>query len=156
MIKYERKRMWTVPSSGDPLFDLWVLMRRAYHAFFKARQRELGQYGLSSQKSAVLFLAQHLDNKSTPAEIARHMILEAHSVSALLSRMEEEGLVLKVKDLPRKNMTRIVLTETGRQAYDQTKIRESIHRILSVLSEEEREQLESFLKRIRDRALKEI
>ena len=66
--------------------------------------------------------------------------------------MEKQGLVRKVKDLDRKNLVRVVLTEKGREAYYHSTKRESIHQIMSFLSEEERQQLRHCLQTLRDKA----
>ena len=47
------------------------------------------------------------------------------------------------------------MTEKGKQAYFQSLKRESLHNIMSCLSEAEREQLMPCLLRIRDKGLKE-
>jgi len=142
--------------TGDTTYNLWLLLRRATHAALRARERELRQYGISSANSGVLFLVQELGRKATPAEISRQLFREPHSVSGLLSRMEKDGLVRRVKDLRKKNMVRVVLTEKGRKVYEQAKKRGSVHSILSVLSEEERRQLTLCLTKIREKALKEF
>ncbi len=143
-------------SSKDQDYDVWVLLRRTSHVVLKARGKELSQYGISAVKSALMLLVQTLGDKATPAEISRHLLREPHSVSGLLSRMERDGLVEKTKDLPKKNLIRITLTDKGRQAYYQSIKRESIHKIMSVLSGEEHQQLMLLLKRIRDKALQEL
>jgi DNA-binding MarR family transcriptional regulator len=56
----------------------------------------------------------------------------------------------------KKTLQEITLTEKGKEAYRQSLKRESIHEILSCLSEEEREQLWSILKKLRDRALERL
>ena len=70
--------------------------------------------------------------------------------------MEKDGLVERVKDLDRKNLVRISITEKGHQAYRESTRREPIHRILLSLSEDERRQLKSLLLKLRDTALEEI
>jgi len=70
--------------------------------------------------------------------------------------MEKQGLVRRVRDLDRKNQVRIVITEKGQQAYNQSTRRKSIQRIMSALSDEERQQLKSFLQTLKDRALDEL
>jgi len=70
--------------------------------------------------------------------------------------MEKEGLIRKVKDLDRKNLIRVVVTEKGQRAYEQSTKREVIHRIMSSLSEEERQQLSSCLQKLRSKALAEF
>ena len=75
---------------------------------------------------------------------------------SILSRMEKQGLVKKVKDLDRKNLVRVCLTDKGRQVYHEAVKRETIVKILSCLSETEGQQLASSLKRLRDKALKDL
>ena len=70
--------------------------------------------------------------------------------------MERKGLVRKVKDLRRKNLVRVVLTEKGHKAYKRAIKRELVHRVLSVLSEEEHQQLRACLQKLRDKAFEEI
>ncbi len=142
--------------SVDPDYALWILLRRTSHVVWKVRERELGQYGLSAVKTGVLRIVQVIGRKATPAEISRYLLREDHSVSGLLSRMEKEGLVTKVKDLDKKNRVRIVLTEKGHKAYYQAMKGGSIHNIMSALSDEERQQFMSCLEKIRDKAFKEL
>ncbi len=122
----------------------------------KARWEELAQYNVPPVQAAVLFIIQAIGYRATPAEISRWFFRQSHSVSELLSRMEKGGLVRKVKDLDRKNLVRVELTEKGRETYHQSMKRVSIHNIMSSLSEEEHQQLRSCLQKLRDKALKEI
>lgn len=136
--------------------DLWSLLTQTRDAMFKARQKELDQYKISAATSIALGVIQSIGNRATPAEISRRLFREPHSTSGLLNRMEKKGLIEKVKDLERKNMIRVVITEKGYEAYYQSMRQESIHMIISSLSEEERQQLRSFLRTVRDEALKVI
>ena len=148
------RRVMTNSSSVDKDFTLWVLLRQAKDMVFKATQKQLSQYGISPEQAGVLSIVQFLDNKATPAEISRWLLRESHTVSGILSRMEKKGLIRKTKDLDRKNLVRVTLTEKGQQAYLQSTKIESIGQIMSCLSEEERQQLSSCLKILRERALK--
>lgn len=140
----------------DGEFRLWVLLRQVAHTTLVARDRELNQYGITTIQAAVLHTIQLIGNKATPAEIARRILRERHSVSGLLIRMEKDGLVRKVKDLDRKNLIRVAITEKGQQAYDQSTKRKSIHKIMSSLSEEERQQQRSCLEKLGNKALREL
>ncbi len=146
----------TNSSSVDKDFTLWVLLKQAKDMVFKATQKELRQYGITPEEAAVLSVVQFLDNKATPAEISRWLLRESHTVSGILSRMEKKGLIRKTKDLDRKNLVRVTLTDKGQQAYYQSTKIESIGKIMSCLSEEECQKLISCLKTLRDRALKEL
>jgi DNA-binding MarR family transcriptional regulator len=143
-------------SCRDQAGDLWMLLAQTRDVIFKARQKELGRYGTSATRSTALFAIQAIGDKATPAQISRLLFREPHSVSELLSRMEKEGLVSKTKDLDKKNLVRVELTERGAEAYYQSLKYGSIHKIMSALSEEECQQLMSCLKTLRDEALKEL
>ena len=142
--------------SVDEEYSLWVLLSQAADATAKARQKELDRYGISTVEAAVLFTIQAIGDTATPAEISRWLLRESHTVSELLSRMEKDGLVSKTKDLDRKNLVRVTITEKGREAYDHSTKWNSVRRLMSSLSEGERRQLRSYLERVRDRALKEL
>ena len=140
----------------DPDIKLWVLINQARAAMFAVEEKELRQYGISAMRAAVLFVVQLTDNKATPAEISRWLLRRSHSVSGLLQRMETDGLIKKVNDLDRRNVKRVVITEKGQQIYKQLKNRKVIRRIISSLSEEQHQQLTLYLKKLRDRSLKEL
>ncbi len=139
--------------STDQDYRLWVLLNQVRDAVLRARQKELNQYNISASQAAVLLVIEAIGPKATPAEISRRVFRKPHSVSGILSRMEKKGLVRRLKDLDRKNLTRVVFTEKGREAYYQSTKRESIRQIMSSLPEEERKQLTSSLETLRDKAL---
>jgi len=56
----------------------------------------------------------------------------------------------------RKNLVRVSITEKGQQAYDKSTRRKPIYKIISSLSEEERQQLRSCLEKLRNKAFKEL
>ncbi len=65
-------------STTDRDYNLWVLLHQAKDAVFKARQKELSQYGISAMEAAALFIIQAIGNKPTPAEISRWIFREHH------------------------------------------------------------------------------
>ena len=140
----------------DQDYKLWGLLHQVKHAIARARGRELSRYGITNTKAAALFVIQAIGHQATPSEISRWLFREPHSVSNLLSRMEKEGLITKANDLDRKNLIRVALTDKGHQLYNQSAKRESIHWIMSSLSDEERRQLLSFLTTLRRRALQKL
>ena len=143
-------------SDVDRDYNLWVLLHQVSDIIFNAREEELRQYGVPAMQAEVLFVIQAIGDETMPAQIARWLLRRPHSVSGILDRMEKAGLVRKTKDLHRKNLVRVTITEKGQQAYNQALERKSIQRIMTSLSEEERQQLWSCLKTLRDKGLKEI
>ena len=145
------------PSSvSDPDYNLWVSLARTREALYKARKKELAQYSIPPRQAAVLPVVEAIGHEATPAELSRWLARESHSVSELLNRMEKQGLLRKIKDLDRKNQVRVELTQKGREAYHQVMKRESIHNIMSVLSEEQRQKLMSYLQLLGNAAMKEL
>jgi DNA-binding MarR family transcriptional regulator len=70
--------------------------------------------------------------------------------------MARRGLVKKVKDLDRKNLVRVVMTEKGKKTYDLSTKRGPIHRIMNTLDKEEKEVFKGYLQRLLEKARKEI
>jgi len=142
--------------SVNQYYDLWNLLSEVRDAIVRTREMEASQFGISAPQTQVLFFVQAIDGPVTPAQLSRLLFRQSQSVSGLLTRMEKQGLVKRVKDLDRRNQVRIVMTEKGRQAYNQSTQRNSIQRIMSSLSKEERRQLKSYLQTLKDKALKEL
>ena len=140
--------------SADRDYNLWVLLRQTRDAMIKAREKELEKFDISSIQAAVLFTIQSIGPEATPAEISRRLVREPHSVSGLLSRMEKQGIIRRTKDLPKRNMVRVEMTEKGQEAYQQSTQRLMMHQIMSALSEEEQKHLWDSLEKLRDRAMK--
>ena len=143
-------------SSVDEDYNLWVLLHQTTDAALRARQKELDQFDISVIEVGVLLVIQAIGEKATPSEISRRIFREPHTVSALLNRMEKKGLVRMTQDLDRKNLVRVSITQKGHQAYDKSTGRKSIYKIISSLSEEERQQLRSCLEKLRTKAFKEL
>ena len=81
------------PSFGEKDFYLWVLVYQVQDAIFKARGKELSQYGVTARETATMHAIHSMGGKATPAEISRWTFREHHTVTALLGRMEKKGLV---------------------------------------------------------------
>ena len=140
----------------DKDYEMWWTILHMRRTMRKVRAKELFRYRITPEEAAVLFVVQAAGPRVTPAEISRWILREPHSTFGLLQRMEKKGLVRKAKDLERKNLVRVLLTEKGREAYAKSDERISIHKVMSSLSEEEQEQLRTLLDRLWSRALEEL
>ncbi len=137
-------------------YELWWLILQTRRSMRRLREKELFQYGITPERAGVLYAVHVIGERATPAEISRFLLREPHSVSDLLHRMEAEGLVKKLKDLDRKNLIRVVLTDKGRKVCKQTAKRDSIHEVISSLSEEEQKLLRALLEKLCEKTLKEL
>jgi DNA-binding MarR family transcriptional regulator len=107
------------PTRTEPVRDqdreLWGITQQATQAMLRARDAELRPIGITSAQAAILYFVKVIEDPVTPAMLSRWLVREPHTVSAILSRMEKHGLVNRAKDLPRKNIVRVTLTERGRK-----------------------------------------
>ena len=142
--------------NDDPLYKLWVMLTQTRNATIKAREQELRALGISGTESFILFVIWSMGNKATPAEISRIVLRRPHTVSEFLSRMQNKGLVKKSRNPDNRSMVTLSLTRKGLQVYRQASKRQSVHRMLSVLPDEDRDRLMSYLQIIRAKALQEI
>ncbi len=140
----------------DEDFKTWVILARTRDALLRNRMKELHEYNITTRQSTVLVVLEQLGEKATPAEISRWVFREPHTISDFLKRMERDGLIRRVKDLKRKNMIRVEITEKGREAAHNAMKMEAIHRIMPVLTEAEHRQLRASLEKLWNRALEEL
>jgi DNA-binding MarR family transcriptional regulator len=139
----------------DEYYRLWLLLAETRSAVFKARHKKYGQY-LHPNQAAALVVIWAYDGQATPATLSRYLFLEPHSVSELVIRMEKKGMVTRSKDKQRGNVVRVSITEKGCEICSQVVQTDFIHRIMSSLSAEQREQLRSALTNILEESLKEL
>lgn len=141
--------------SEDKLYSLYIMLDTTRNAMIRARRKELRKYHLENRQAAVLYFSFEANGKITPSKIAKWLVLEPHSISELVSRMEKKGLVKIIKHDDSHYYERIKLTKKGLDACVNVKKRESIHKIMSCLTDEERDQLKSILIKIKAKALEE-
>ena len=141
--------------SQDEYFMLWVLIAQTKDAILKARERDYARFGISNERRAVLWDIQNNGGCSTPAEIARNLFRELHSVTELLKRMEKDGLIATSRASGRSKVE-VRLTDKGHDILSQSLHNETDTRIFSVLNKKEREHLASCLWKLRSKALQDL
>ena len=140
-------------TTGD---NLWLLLARTQHIVSKIRHKELRQCGVTINESGVLLTILRLKRPATPAAISQELHWEPHTVSELLKVMEKKGTIRKVRDLDRKNLIRVEITDKGIEAYHKSAQRKSTRRVMSVLTKEEQGQLWTLLAKVRDKGLEQL
>ena len=138
------------------MYNLWVLMAQTRHLTYQVRSKSLQSLGITPRQAAVLHIIPLIGEKATPAEISRWVGRESHTVSSNLNTMEKQGLIKKTKNLEKKNLIRISLTEKGRKIAAQSMKSDFLQRLFGDLSEEERRQFRKILEKIQDTAVEEL
>jgi DNA-binding MarR family transcriptional regulator len=137
-------------------YDLIRLLNHTTETIFRARQKELQQYNISTSRGAVLFITKALGEKATISEISRWLLRKPHTISEIVNRMEKRGLLKKSKAPNQKTIIKVELMPKGLDIYQKSKKRQSFQNILSCLSLDERQQMISYLHRLKDAAVKEL
>jgi DNA-binding MarR family transcriptional regulator len=132
------------------------LIGKARHFLLKARQKELNPYNISARQARILDIIQNIGHSVTLAELARYTDRGVSSLSVQLTRMEKDGLVKKTRKTLKSNLLCFELTAKGLDTYKHSSEMNAEKTIMSVLSEKERQQLISLLKRIISTAKKEV
>jgi DNA-binding MarR family transcriptional regulator len=136
--------------------EIWTLLNQAQHAAERAAETEMRQLGIPKMHAEVLSLIKNTEGPVTPADIARLLFREPHTISGLLNRMEKQGLVKRVKDLKRKNLVRVAITDKGERSHRKMSGAEVIHDVMSGLTAKEQDELKRYLEKIRRKALDEL
>jgi len=138
-------------------YDLWATLDSTYYSVLRARDQELREDGIMFTQCAVLARIKIAGDKASPSEIARRMSREPHSISQIISRMENAGLVRRLPDSRRNNKRLIIeVTEKGDEIYHAAQQRESFNRIMSRLSPARRQRLLGLLREVRQSAQLEL
>jgi DNA-binding MarR family transcriptional regulator len=141
---------------SEETFELSRLLSITRDAIRKARQKELDQYNVHTRRATLLLAVQSLGDRATPVAIGKWLLRERHSVSELLSKMENDGLVKKIRDLDRRNRVRVVLTPKGLRLYEKSSKGTVFPGVISSLSQKERKHLKGCLRILMNEALKEL
>ena len=124
------------------------LIGRIRHYMDRARQKELSPYNISPRQATVLFILSSLGHKSTLAELSKYCDRKNNTLSQQIKRMEKNGLVRKVRETPKSALISFELTQKGIETYENSNKTSSVEKIMSVLTEDERQQLISLLEKV--------
>lgn len=134
-------------------YQLWTLLHQVTFAIHKSRERELMKHDVTPIQCYVMFVIDSLGGKATPGKITNWSFREPHSVSSLLKAMEKKGLINKSKIKAGNNQITVTLTPKGRAIFKKVDDIKSIKESLSILSEEEHDQLRAILIKLREKVL---
>ena len=116
---------------------LWARLFMSAKVVERAREIELSRVHISLIQAMVLYALKLSPEPLTPSRLARMLCREAHTMSALIDRMEKQGLVKKKHDLARKNLVRVVVTAKGDEAFQRQRSVNTVTNITNSLTKEE-------------------
>jgi DNA-binding MarR family transcriptional regulator len=128
------------------------LLGRVRFFMTRARRHELIQYNVSPRQAYILFLLHTLGQSTTLNELAWHTDRKINTLSINMTKMERDGLVKKVREPSSSMQIKFELTQKGIDTYLKCNTDKSVKAIMSVLSEEENQQLISILEKLSKKA----
>jgi DNA-binding MarR family transcriptional regulator len=92
----------------------WELLAQFAQAYRSLSDVLMDQITLHRSQAMVLCKLFHADG-ITQSEIAQQLAVQGATVTDMLQRMEEAGMVTRRRDLDDNRLVRVYLTETGRE-----------------------------------------
>ena len=144
-----------LPEDHQP-YNLWRLFSKVRRAIWKASERELAEHDITPEQAGILYILRHVLKNPSQSDISRQILIEHHTISGSLRRMEAKGLVKRIVDGKRKSVIRVSLTAKGKHACDIAVARHSVNNVMDALTTEEKEQLASLLQKMLEKSLEEL
>ena len=139
-------------SEQEELFferSLMLNLRRSFNKSVDQIDAALSDYALSSHQYGVL-TAIYFGRASTPSEVARLRFQNGAAITYTLDRLEQRGLLRRMRSETDKRVITLVLTDEGRKVIRQCMgaALAAQDRMTASLRPDEREALLSLLRRI--------
>ena len=136
----------------DRDYRLWILLRHTFDMVFRARNKELEEFDITSRQAYLLHGIKVYGDSATIANLSKWMSRRPHTVGNMLITMEKEQLIEKTKLRSNKQSAICSLTEKGEQAFIKSTELESIHEVMSIFSEDDLQTMEKILRKLKDKA----
>jgi DNA-binding MarR family transcriptional regulator len=131
----------------------WAEMSVTSTILRRAWEMELAQVGLTVPQALVLTIVAGSPEPITPMKLSKLLHREPHTISALLTRMEAQGLVKKERNLERGNWVRVTLTKKGKEAYERQVVARRVRNVTECLSKQELDALNKMNRKLRAKGI---
>lgn len=132
---------------ADKSLSTWAILRQTWALMDRAAAARLAKVGLTPEKVGVLWICRDFPGIVTTAEIARILTRQSQSVTGLLNRMEEEGLITRSPKRKGRPFTEVKMTSKGEEAcaVGVAVVKVLVKETEPTLSNKERQQLHRIL-----------
>jgi DNA-binding MarR family transcriptional regulator len=145
-------------STAPPDREEWASLYMAFAILRKESDRALAPYQLTVPQASVLALLAEAGQPLPITRIARLLLQESPSITSLVDRMCDTGLVERTKDPHDRRVALVRLTRKGRQTHDGLRVAAAQFNdgLFSVLSTEDRRTLKDLLQKFTQRNIQRI
>jgi MarR family 2-MHQ and catechol resistance regulon transcriptional repressor len=136
----------------------WKTIYEAYNAIFKLAELALLPHRLSLPQIYVLSVLKNGGGILTTGEIGRAMIKASQTITGLVDRLEEPGMVERVFDRSDRRKTWVRLTEQGeRKLAEAFPVANRLaEELSSALTDQELEELQAKVEKLRSAAMERL
>ncbi|MEV6977769.1 MarR family transcriptional regulator [Kitasatospora sp. NPDC093806] len=116
----------------------------------RVREQSVADYGLQKHEFDTLHELAGRGGRATPTELRADLNIAPASVTGRLELLERRGYVVRTPSSEDRRRVDVELTEAGRAAWREALdvVGHEEHRLLGVLSADERQQLSDLLRRV--------
>jgi DNA-binding MarR family transcriptional regulator len=133
----------------------WITIYQAYNSIFKLTELALLPHGLSLPQLHLLGVLKKGGGILTTGEIGRAMVKASQTITGLVDRLEEPGLVERVFDRRDRRKTWVRLTDQGERKFAEAfPVANRLAEDLSgVLTDQELKDLQAKVEKLRSAAM---
>jgi MarR family 2-MHQ and catechol resistance regulon transcriptional repressor len=133
----------------------WIALYQAYNAIFKLAELSLLPHHLSLPQIYLLGVLKNGGGILTTGEIGRAMVKASQTITGLVDRLEEPGMVERVFDRSDRRKTWVRLTEQGERKLAEAfpAANRLAEELSSVLSDQELQDLQVKVEKLRAEAM---
>jgi DNA-binding MarR family transcriptional regulator len=134
---------------------LWVIFHQAYDILTRCEEDAVNGAGITNQQFLVLclmqFMSEVFDSSIIITDLAHSLFRSVNSISTIIDRMEQNGLVNKVRDMEDRRAIRLEVTPKGKEIFSKALVpsRSLTKQVFSVFTEDELETLFVLLKKLK-------
>jgi DNA-binding MarR family transcriptional regulator len=141
--------------SKNTILRLWLLLHRVRDMLFLCEDSLFGKYGLTTEQLGLLGAVKTLGGSPRPTDLAQRLERSPNSVSMLVDRMVKAGLVRRTRDRKDRRTVFVSATSKGEKAvgFALPAGWELIQKLLSPLSNKDKQALVSMLEIVKDQAV---
>ena len=150
-----QKQDWKAKLDGTRGMPQWIAIYKTYNAVYKLTELALLPHGLSLPQLHLLAVLKKGDEPITTGEIGQAMVKASQTITGLVDRLEEPGLVERVFDRRDRRKTWVRMTEKGeRKLADAFPLANRLaEELSSVLSDGELKDLQAKMEKLRSAAM---
>ena len=133
----------------------WVTLYQAHNAIFKVAELALLPHNLSLPQLHLLAILKKADGLVTTGEIGQAMVKASQTITGLVDRLEEPGLVERVFDRSDRRKVWVRMTEKGAQKFAEAYpvANRLAEELSAVLTDPELQDLQAKLEKLRGAAM---